>query len=285
MIGGVGKFSDSVDKGLEKISQELETTGKTLSLEILRSRLDEVLPIPSAERGRVDESQEWDSVKQHPKEVTLDDGTVVNLPDTPGSVSYTGETSGGREQSEASQDMGRDKQNVSSRNELSDGGSGVRVSEGNDVGENKNGLTDEQEAEIRENTGWPDEIIDAIGSMEEYEIYKNAGPVVREINGKLCLAREDIDWEQKDAMGRSNRERAEQGLSPIDKVGNVIELHHIGQHPDSPLAELTPEEHRGKGNDTILHDKTKESEIDRNAFGEERRSHWKDRAEEDDKNE
>ena len=30
-------------------------------------------------------------------------------------------------------------------------------------------------------------------------------------------------------------------------------------------------------------DKTKESEIDRNAFGEERRAHWKSRAEEDNK--
>lgn len=51
----------------------------------------------------------------------------------------------------------------------------------------------------------------------------------------------------------------------------------IGQKPDSPLAELTMEEHRGAGNDTILHDKTKETEIDRNEFGKERREHWKDR--------
>ena len=37
------------------------------------------------------------------------------------------------------------------------------------------------------------------------------------------------------------------------------------------------EQHRGTGNDTILHDKSKESEIDRNEFGKERRDHWKDR--------
>ena len=37
------------------------------------------------------------------------------------------------------------------------------------------------------------------------------------------------------------------------------------------------EQHRGTGNYTILHDKSKESEIDRNEFGKERRDHWKDR--------
>lgn len=37
----------------------------------------------------------------------------------------------------------------------------------------------------------------------------------------------------------------------------------------SPLAELTTQEHRGKGNDTILHDKQKETEIDRGEFAKE----------------
>lgn len=144
----------------------------------------------------------------------------------------------------------------------------------------KDGLTDEEKVKIKEETGWSDEIIDAIGSWKEYEIYKNAGLVEAEIGGKKCLIRNDIDWDQKDAMGRTNKERAEQGLSPINKDGKVIELHHIGQHADSPLAELTQEEHRGKGNDTILHDKTKESEIDRQAFAGERSEHWAARAQE-----
>lgn len=154
-------------------------------------------------------------------------------------------------------------------------------SEADDSDENaKEGLTDEEKAKIKEETGWSDEIIDAIGSMEEYEIYKNAGLQEAEIGGKKCLIRNDIDWDQKDLMGRTNRERAEQGLSPINKDGKVIELHHIGQHADSPLAELTPEEHRGKGNDNILHDKTKESEIDRQVFAGERSGHWEARANE-----
>lgn len=144
----------------------------------------------------------------------------------------------------------------------------------------KDGLSDEEKAKIKEETGWSDEIIDAIGSWKEYEIYKNAGLVEAEIGGKKCLIRNDIDWEQKDAMGRTNRERVKDGLSPINKDGKVIELHHIGQHADSPLAELTLQEHRGKGNDTILHDKTKESEIDRQAFNGEKNKHWVARAQE-----
>ena len=144
----------------------------------------------------------------------------------------------------------------------------------------RKGLTDEEKIKIKNATGWSDKIIEAIGSWEEYVIYKNADLVEAEIGGKPCLIRKDIDWNQKDAMGRTNKERANQGLSPINKDCKSIELHHIGQHADSPLAELTQEEHRGKGNDAILHDKTKESEIDRQAFAREKNNHWLDRAQE-----
>lgn len=150
--------------------------------------------------------------------------------------------------------------------------------EQDDSGEKK-GLTDEQKQEIKEKTGWSDEIIDSIGSMEEAEIYMNAGLQEAEINGKKCLIRGDIDLDQTDEDGISNRERMERGQPPLTKDGQEVELHHIGQKPDGPLAELTTQEHRGVGNDTILHDKNKDSEIDRNEFAKERKSHWKSRAE------
>lgn len=164
--------------------------------------------------------------------------------------------------------------------EENEGNDSSQNSEGTNENGEKKGLTEEEKAKIKELTGWSDKIIDAIGSMEEAEIYIKAGLKEVEINGKSCLIRDDIDWNQTDEMGRTNKERAEQGLSPITKDGKTVELHHIGQHADSPLAELTPEEHRGKGNDTILHDKTKESEIDRQAFAGERSSHWEARAQE-----
>ena len=138
-------------------------------------------------------------------------------------------------------------------------------------------LTDEQRERIKEESGYSDEVIDNISSWEEYEIYRDAGLKEAEFNSEKCLIRDDIDFDQKDSMGRNNRERIEQGLSPINKDGKVIELHHIGQNADSPLAELTQQEHRGKGNDTILHDKTKESEIDRVKFTRERNDYWTDR--------
>ncbi|GHU30215.1 hypothetical protein FACS1894172_03000 [Spirochaetia bacterium] len=140
-------------------------------------------------------------------------------------------------------------------------------------------LTEDEKAKVREaHPDWPPEIIDAIGSWKEYEIYDKAGLDYAEINGKPCLIRPDIDMNQKDEYGRTNKERMEQGLAPLDKNGNSIELHHIGQKPDSPLAELTQKEHRGRGNDTILHDKTKPTEIDRGEFQKEKENHWETRA-------
>lgn len=149
--------------------------------------------------------------------------------------------------------------------------------ESTEVEPEKKDLTAEQKKEIKEKTGWSDVIIDFIGSMDEAEIYMKANLVEAEINGKKCLIRNDIDLDQEDEDGITNRERMERGRPPITKNGEEVELHHIGQKPDSPLAELTMEEHRGTGNDTILHDKSKETEIDRNEFGKERREHWKDR--------
>lgn len=151
--------------------------------------------------------------------------------------------------------------------------------ETDEVKEGREGLTDEEKEKLRELTGWSDEILDAIGSWEEAEIYMKAGLKEVEINGKKCLIRDDIDLDQEDEDGITNRERMERGRPPITKNGEEVELHHIGQKPNSPLAELTMEQHRGVGNDTILHNKIKETEIDRNEFGKERRDHWKDRVE------
>lgn len=142
----------------------------------------------------------------------------------------------------------------------------------------KQPLTDQQKETIKQETGWSDLIVDSISCYEEYEVYSNAGLSESEINGKPCLVKEDIDWDRQDSMGRTNKERAENGLSPIGNSGETLELHHIGQKSDSPLAELTTTEHRGSGNDSILHDKTKPTEIDRDKFAIERKEHWENRA-------
>lgn len=143
------------------------------------------------------------------------------------------------------------------------------------------GLTEEEKQELRETTGWSDNVIDYISSMEEAQIYIDADLKETEINGKAVLMRDDIDWEQKDEYGRTNKERVSEGLVPINKNGENLELHHIGQKTYSPLAELTSAEHRQNGNSSILHDTSKRvSEIDRNDFGVERKEHWQERVKE-----
>ncbi|OCS92493.1 HNH/ENDO VII family nuclease [Caryophanon latum] len=115
-------------------------------------------------------------------------------------------------------------------------------------------------------------------SEAEKAIYEEAGLEKTLVNEREVLARTDIDYEAKDKFGQTNLERMEQGLAPeID--GKKVELHHIGQEMDSPLAELTRPEHRGEGNYSILHDVDKESTINRNAFNAEKEAHWKARAE------
>ena len=152
----------------------------------------------------------------------------------------------------------------------------------NDANENtRDGLTEEEKLKVKEkHPDWPDEIIDAIGSWKEYEIYDKANLKVEYINGRPCLIRTDIDMEKTDVKGRTNRERMEQGLSPLDNNGRPIELHHIGQKADSPLAELTFEEHHSDGNFSILHDASKETEVhgEGNNWKEEREDHWKTRS-------
>lgn len=156
----------------------------------------------------------------------------------------------------------------------------VEHGENDDSPENvEEGLTEAEKEKLKEETGWSDETVDSTRSVEEAEIYKNADLKEEDINGKKCLIRSDIDMEQKDEFGRTNKERMENGNAPLTESGETVELHHIGQKQDSPLAELTTQEHRGKGNDTILHDKQKETEIDRGEFAKERKQHWESRAE------
>lgn len=143
----------------------------------------------------------------------------------------------------------------------------------------ENVLNEAERIKIKEKINWSNKVIDCMHSVEEYNIYEKASLKEATINKRSCLIRMDIDWTQMDSMGRSNQERISYGLSPINRDGKIIELHHIGQKSDSPFAELTSEEHRGKGNDKILHRKTIDSEINRIRYASEKSQHWTERAE------
>ena len=151
-----------------------------------------------------------------------------------------------------------------------------------DTQEFKNeGVSEEKRTEL-ESKGFSPEVINMMNSDEEATIYENANLEEGEINGKKCLQKPDIDPDQKDEFGITNRERMQNGNPPIDKNVGTIELHHVGQKTDSPLAELSTTEHRGKGNHGVLHDMKKDSEVhtpeNQAKWDQERKEYWKERA-------
>lgn len=114
-----------------------------------------------------------------------------------------------------------------------------------------------------------------IRNVGELRVYRDAGLKESEVNGKPTLIQKDIDPNLKDGNGVSNLDRMKEGKSPISGDGKPMELHHIGQKPDSPLAELTKTEHQQ--NYSELHERN-ESQIDRNKFNTEKENYWKERA-------
>lgn len=148
------------------------------------------------------------------------------------------------------------------------------------------GLSDEEKLKIKEETGWSDEIIKYIDNMDQYKIYKDAGLHETEINGRKCLVK-DIDMDYKDPKtGLTNRELMANGRSPIDsKTGEKIELHHMGQDPEAPFAELNENSEHGDGNHSVLHPKQEDSwrndaKMDNHYVNVEKPNHWKARSQE-----
>lgn len=154
------------------------------------------------------------------------------------------------------------------------------------------GLSDEIKQNIMQETGWSNKVIEHFRSKEEMQVYLDAN--LTEINGNL--ERTDIDWNAKIPQAKIDRMRAiysddvadkwadktnmdliKEGKAPYGSDGEQINLHHIGQKSDSPLAELTYTEH--KQNDGILHNKSKVSEIERPIFQSERKHYWQTRYE------
>lgn len=117
----------------------------------------------------------------------------------------------------------------------------------------------------------------AVRPKAEVDLYREIGLAPKVVSERNCLVRDDIDWSQKDARGRTNLERADGGRAPLDSVGREHELHHVGQEEDGPLAELTRGEHQSQTK--LLHPK-RESTVDHGSdWTRVRAEHWKARAE------
>lgn len=253
-------------------------------------RVDDSAPLRRAETARSDSEKEFDSGE-------LIKTAVEAYQPQKGEQYGDAAESQPDEQTEADQDLSIDANNDSIVDKAKNGPPQVDSlkelldrllpdADADSLAKRGEGLSEEEKERVKEETGWSDEIVDALGSIEEYEIYKKAGLVEAEVAGKKCLIRTDINWDQEYVdpftnKTKTNRDRVKEGLAPLDKNGKPIQLHHIGQHADSPLAELTFEEHRCGGNDTILHDKTKSTEVHGpgNTWDSERQEYWKNRAE------
>lgn len=78
--------------------------------------------------------------------------------------------------------------------------------------------------------------------------------------------------------GRTNLELMQSGRAPIGSDGNPINLHHMTQMQDGPIAEMTQTFH--KTNSKVIHVNTNEipSGINRTQFNSWRRTYWINRA-------
>ena len=143
----------------------------------------------------------------------------------------------------------------------------------------------EVRAEIEEKSEYSSEVNDHISSVDELEVYQKAGLKEETVDGRTCLVRENLDYDYVDPKsGLTNKQLMEKGRAPYDaKTGERIELHHIGQDPDAPLAELTEDSEHGEYT-SVLHKSEEESwrkdDPQRNNYynNVERPHHWIERS-------
>jgi RHS repeat-associated protein len=83
----------------------------------------------------------------------------------------------------------------------------------------------------------------------------------------------------RDRYGRSNLKRMQQGLAPLGPDGRPMNVHHMLQTGDGPMAELTHSMHFGNYHQLHWKSGTKiPSGINREEFDLWRKQYWKDRA-------
>lgn len=284
MIGGFQEAIKSGDIHKPEVRERVESREElpVPDFSELKIRLEDVFQKEIPDHTSMEENRQ----EANPLEdsdllvVTLDDGTVVVLPDAKKQMLS-------EQSSECSYQPDADNTDRADNNEVdaTDRDTDETLEEQNETDEDDiiPSLTEEEKARIKEETGWSDEIIDAIESMEQYEVYKNADLHEAEVNGRKCLLK-DIDLDYVDPKtGKTNKELMAEGKSPIDsKTGEKIELHHMGQNFDGPFAELTENSEHGDGKHKILHTSHEgswrnDSEM-KNQYQREKAQHWKTRA-------
>lgn len=150
----------------------------------------------------------------------------------------------------------------------------------------KLGLSPSDREEIKAQTGLSDTIVKFIRTREEAEGYVRCGLKEGVVGGRPALRQPKIDEimyvkhvNPTTQELETNLDRMRRGEAPLDENGNPYQLHHVGQHPNSPLAEFRAEEHiLGESYDRYHTSRDVESKIDRLKWAIERRNYWKARA-------
>jgi filamentous hemagglutinin len=100
-----------------------------------------------------------------------------------------------------------------------------------------------------------------------------------EFEGKRVYRRSDlIDPSKVDKFGRTNLERMREGLAPLGPDGKPMNLHHMLQTPNGPVAEVTQTFHQEYREIIHINPNTIPSGIDRKAFDRFRERYWINRA-------
>ena len=90
--------------------------------------------------------------------------------------------------------------------------------------------------QIIESSHYSETVTKSIRTPEELNLYTGWDLKESVVGDKTALTSKEINPDQLDGMGRTNKERVERGMAPLDSNGESYNLHHIGQSKDSPLA-------------------------------------------------
>lgn len=148
------------------------------------------------------------------------------------------------------------------------------------IGATENGLSAAEVAMIQKESKYPLDVIREFKSIDEYNVYRNAGLNSEMVGGRSALVR-DVNPSYKapnqSGVVESNLERMREGRAPIDPAtGESYELHHVNQNADGTLAILTQEEHRkGVGGMQTLHEKGKSKGISKTDWATQREQFWR----------
>jgi len=100
-----------------------------------------------------------------------------------------------------------------------------------------------------------------------------------EVNGTRVYQRDDlINPNLTDKLGRTNLQRMQQGLAPLGPDGKSINLHHMLQTADGPLAEVTQTFQETYSKTIHINPNTIPSGINRPEFDTWRSNYWMKRA-------